>query len=322
MADSPGHIDVIERLTNLTFALLGSAKPREYEWVRSHVEGYKDRTDVALTRMLSRDVRSLRRAGVPARMENGLIWVDKDVYELPPISFTDEEAFVLGLAGDLGTSGSLGAFARSGWTKIAAGGATRTFDAPPIAALDNDISRLDAETVTAVTACVRSNTRMRFTYRSSPTAKEQTRTMDPWGIVALNNRAYVVGYDVEREAERSFRAIRVSDVRKVKASDFHHPDRPLQQVVEDSLRGPVVDATVRVEKDSAHELVAAGTLLDDGTVSLTSVERDWLVRTAASFAPDAVVLEPADVREDVADLLRTAADRTGAPPGEGERTHG
>ncbi|MCT1683903.1 WYL domain-containing protein [Corynebacterium appendicis] len=318
MAETPGHIDVIERLTNLTFALLGSATPREYEWVRNHVEGYKDRTDIALTRMLSRDVRSLRRAGVPARMENGLIWVDKDVYELPPIAFTDDEAFVLGLAGDLGTAGSLGAFARSGWTKIAAGGATRTFDAPPIAALDNDISRLDADTVTAVTACVRSNTRMRFTYRPSPTATPQTRTMDPWGIVALNNRAYVVGFDVERGAERSFRAVRVSDVRKVKADDFHQPDRPLQQVVEDSLRGPVVDAVIRVEEGTAHELVNAGTMRDDGTVALTNVERDWLVRTAASSAPDAVVVEPADVRADVVALLRAAAEQTAR----GESAHG
>lgn len=309
---------VVERLTNLTFALLGSSKPRDYDWVRGHVEGYKDRTDIALTRMLGRDVRSLRRAGVPARMENGMIWVDKDVYELPPISFTDEEAFVLGLAGDLGTAGSLGAFARSGWTKIAAGGATRTFDAPPIAALDNDISRLDAETVTAVTACARSNTRMRFTYRPSPTADPQTRTMDPWGIVALNNRAYVVGYDVDRGAERSFRAVRVSDIRKVQARDFHLPDRPLQQVVEDSLRGPVVDAVVAVDPGTAHELVAAGTLGEDGRVKLRNVERDWLVRTAASSAPYAVVLEPEDVRTDVVALLQAAAETRS----EGEEANG
>lgn len=309
---------VVERLTNLTFALLGSSKPRDYDWVRGHVEGYKDRTDIALTRMLGRDVRSLRRAGVPARMENGMIWVDKDVYELPPISFTDEEAFVLGLAGDLGTAGSLGAFARSGWTKIAAGGATRTFDAPPIAALDNDISRLDAETVTAVTACARSNTRMRFTYRPSPTADPQTRTMDPWGIVALNNRAYVVGYDVDRGAERSFRAVRVSDIRKVQARDFHLPDRPLQKVVEDSLRGPVVDAVVAVDPGTAHELVAAGTLGEDGRVKLRNVERDWLVRTAASSAPCAVVLEPEDVRTDVVALLQAAAETRS----EGEEANG
>jgi len=142
--------------------------------------------------------------------------------------------------------------------------------------------------------------------------------MDPWGIVALNNRAYVVGFDVERGAERSFRAVRVSDVRKVKADDFHQPDRPLQHVVEDSLRGPVVDAVIRVEEGTSHELVNAGTMRDDGTVALTNVERDWLVRTAASSAPDAVVVEPADVRADVVALLRAAAEQTAR----GESAHG
>lgn len=299
---------VIQRLTNLTFALLGSSKPRDVDWIRKNVDGYDGKTDTAMARILKRDVQSLRRAGVPARNENGLVWVNKDAYELPPISFTDEEAFVLGLAGDLGTSGSLGAFARSGWTKIAAGGATRTFDEAPIAALDNDISRLNPDTVTAVTACVRGKTRMRFTYTPSPTAQPQTRTMDPWGIVALNNRAYVVGYDIERDAERSFRAIRVTDVRKVKAADFHEPDRPLQTVVEDSLRGPTATAVITVDDGHAGELTAKAQACGDGVFRLTDVERDWLVRTTASFAPHAIVVEPDDVRADVIALLEASRE--------------
>ncbi|MDK8796656.1 WYL domain-containing protein [Corynebacterium sp. MSK044] len=303
----PNADAAIQRLTNLTFALLGSDRPREYEWVRSNVEGYENRTDVAFKRMITRDVVSLKRAGVPARAENGLVWVNKDAYELPPISFTDEEAFVLGLAGDLGTQGSLGAFARSGWTKIAAAGATRTFDEAPIAALDNDISRLDSDIVAAVTACVRAKTRMRFDYRPSPTADVQTRTMDPWGIVALNNRAYVVGFDVERQAPRSFRAVRVSNIRKVQVTDFTEADKPLQQVVEESLRGPVVDAVVTIEPGTCTELAAAGVTRADGALVFKGVERDWLVRTVASYAPHAVVDEPADVRDSVVALLRAAA---------------
>lgn len=315
---------VIQRLTNLTFALLDAPEPRPYEWIRTKVAGYENKTDVGFSRMLARDVRSLKRAGVPARMENGTVWINKDVYELPPISFTEDEAFVLGLAGDLGTSTSLGAFARSGWTKIAAGGATRTFDEPPIAALDNDISRLEPDIVAAVTACVRSQTRMRFIYRPAPAAQPQTRTMDPWGIVALNNRAYVVGYDVEREAERSFRAVRISDVKKVKADEFHEPTRPLQQVVEDSLRGPTIDVVLRVDPGTASELTDRAFPLGDGTYSLESVERDWLVRTVASFAPHVIVQTPPDVRADVLELLSSAASSNTASPsaaspsGEGE----
>jgi len=295
----------IERLTNLTFALLGAERPRDYDWVYSHVSGYAPRTRDAFQRQLTRDVQTIRRAGVPARMENGLVWVDKDAYELPAIEFTDEEATVLGLAGDLGRRGSLGAFARSGWTKLAASGATRTFDSPALASVDNDVLRLDAETVKNVTACVRGRRRMAFDYRPSPTAEPKKRTMDPWGIVALNNRAYVVGFDTDRQEVRAFRAMRVANVRQAPGGAYRGPDRPLQEVVEETLRGPVTDARVTLATGAGAELAERGEL-DGGDIVLRGVERDWLVRTLASLAPHVTAVEPADVRRDVVKLLGEA----------------
>ncbi|SDS07230.1 helix-turn-helix transcriptional regulator [Corynebacterium timonense] len=295
--------EAIGRLTNLTFALLGAQRPRTYDWVYAHVDGYAPRTTDSFQRQLARDVDTLRRAGVPARMSHGLVWVLKDAYELPAIEFTDEEATVLGLAGDLGRGTSLGAFARSGWTKLAASGATRTFDSPALASVDNDVLRLDADTVTAVTACVRNRRRMIFDYAPSPTAATQKRTMDPWGIVALNNRAYVVGWDTDREAERAFRAMRVSNVRKATTSAYRGPDRPLQQVVEDALRGPVTDARVTIGGAVGEELAQRGQR-EGETITLRAVERDWLVRTVASYAPDVTRVEPKDVLDDVVTLLK------------------
>lgn len=302
--------EAVERLTNLTFALLGAERPKTYEWVRNRVTGYHDKTEEAFSRMLLRDIASMRRAGVPARMENGLVWVDKDSYELAPVEFTDAEATVLGLAGDLGQQGSLGAFARSGWTKIAASGATRSFNDAPLSAVDNDILRLSAETVQSVAACVRNNTRMSFDYRPTPTAEKQRRVMDPWGIVALNNLAYIVGWDVDRQAERSFRALRVSDIKKVRSTNFTPATRPLQDVVEASIRGPLVDARLRVVDKHAHDLVEQGRFDGDELV-MQGVERDWLVRTAVSFAPYVAVLEPAEVRDEVLGLLKEATSDEG-----------
>ncbi|AWB84001.1 helix-turn-helix transcriptional regulator [Corynebacterium liangguodongii] len=298
---------VNQRLTNLTFALLGSPRPRDYDWVGSHVEGYEGRTGPTLARQLSRDILTVRRAGVPARMENGLVWVDKDAYELPAIELTDAEATVLGLAGDLGSQGSLGAFARSGWTKLAASGATRTFDSPSLDALDNDVVRLDAQTVKNVTACVRGNRRMVFDYLPAPLAEPQRRVMDPWGIVAVRGRAYVVGWDVERGAERAFRATRISNVRASREPDFTPPTRPLRQVVDDVVRGPVVDAVVSIPPGRGAELEARGTR-DGASITFEGVERDWLVRTCVGLAPDVEGIEPADVRADVIALLEKGAE--------------
>ncbi|EEI16572.1 helix-turn-helix transcriptional regulator [Corynebacterium lipophiloflavum] len=303
---------VIDRLTNLTFALLGAQRPRDYEWVRGRVEGYKgydesEKGRASYHRQLNRDIQTIRRAGVPARMENGLVWVDKDAYTLPPIEFTDEEATVLGLAGDLGRERSLGAFARSGWTKLAASGATRSFDSPALASVDNDVMRLDAETVKNVTACVRGKKRMVFDYAPAPAANVQRRVMDPWGIVALNNRAYVVGWDAEREAQRAFRAMRVSNVRVTSAEQFHEASRPLADVVKDVLRGPVTDARIGVSASASFELETKGTRVGD-IVEFVGVERDWLVRTVASAAPHVFTIEPEDVRRDVIKLLKASVE--------------
>lgn len=306
-----GDDAAVGRLTNLAFALLGAQSPRSYQWIQRHVDGYhKDQQEASFQRKLARDVQSLRRAGVPARMESGQVWINKDAYELPPITFTEAEATVLGLAGDLGQQGSLGAFARSGWTKLAASGATRTFADPPLASVDNDVLRVPAAIVQAVTACVRGSTRMSFDYQPGPTAPVQRRVMDPWGIIALNNRAYVVGWDVERRAERSFRALRVSNVKKVQSTEFIRPTRPLQEVVEDSLRGPLVTAEFMVRENTAHELVAKAKSMGQRYVA-ENVERDWFIRTAASFAPNVVVLAPADIRADVIELLRQGRQHHG-----------
>ena len=310
---------VIDRLTKLTFALLGSERPRDYDWVRTRVEGYgkysesaKDRE--SFQRQLQRDTQTIRRAGVPVHMENGLVWVDKDTYELPAIEFTDEEATVLGLAGDLGRENSLGAFARSGWTKLAASGVTRSFDSPTLSSVDNDVMRLNADTVKGVTACVRGKKRMVFDYVPAPAAGVQRRVMDPWGIVALNNRAYVVGWDVERGAERAFRAMRVSNVRKAREragapQTFHEPSRPLVEVVEDILRGPVTDARITIPVDASYELEEKGTREAD-VLAFEAVERDWLVRTVASVAPDVRRIEPDDVRLSVVKLLKATTEGT------------
>ena len=68
-------------------------------------------------------------------------------------------------------------------------------------------------------------------------------------------------------------------------------------------RGDTVDALLEVPDGQAAELVDAGRRRADGLLALTGVRRDWLVRTAAGYAPDVVVIEPTEVRSDIIALL-------------------
>lgn len=301
--------DMVVRQVGLTFALLASPGKRDVAWVQAHVDGYGGRTREAAAHLLDRDVRDLRRLGVPARYVDGEVWVNKDLYELPPVDLTPEEASVVGLAADLSKPGSLGEFARSGWTKLAASGATRGNESTALSSVSNDIFQLRPETLRDIVACAEAKQRMSFDFVRAPGKEPERREVDPWGVVSLNNRAYFVGYDIDRGAERVFRVKKISRVKKVKHADaFHEPTRPLQQIVEESLRGETVDATVRVTVGVGDELAARGTR-DGETITLTGVDRDWAVRAIAALAGNVVSVEPDGVRDDVVKLLRAAAER-------------
>ena len=214
--------DMVIRQVGLTFALLASPEKRDIAWVQSHVDGYGGRSRDAASHLIRRDVDELRRLWVPAHFADGQVWVDKDLYELPPVDLTAEEASAVGLAVDLSQPGTLGSFARSGWTKLAASGATRDFDAPTLVSVSNDIFQLRPDTLRAIVACVRNTQRMSFDFVRAPGKEPERRTVDPWGVVSLNNRAYFVGFDIERDDVRVFRLKKVSQVKKVRHTDAYH----------------------------------------------------------------------------------------------------
>lgn len=309
--------DMIVRQVGLTFALLASPEKRDVAWVQAHVDGYGNRTRDAASHLVERDVRELRDLGVPARYQDGKVWVIKDLYELPAINLTAEEASVVGLAADLSKPGSLGEFARSGWTKLAASGATRSMDATALTSVSNDIFQLRPDTLRAIVKCVQAKQRISFEFVRAPGKEPERRVVDPWGVVSLNNRAYFVGYDIERDDVRVFRLKKVSQVKKVRHSDpFHERTGDLQALVEHSLRGEVVDATVTVAAGAGEELAQRGVRLtgadandNTDTITVQGVDRDWAVRTIASLSGSVVGVEPVDLRQDVVKLLRTAAER-------------
>ena len=158
----------LERLTNLTFAFLNAAQTSSGEltldYIRTHITGYtKDnhgnpRSPEATYKLVYRDLGSLIRAGVPLEMYksgDNTIWrLRADDYELPEISFTPEEATILGLAGKMGQGDQLATFSRSGWTKIAASGAGTHLTPTPIFTPINDWNTLGAHDLDLITkAC-------------------------------------------------------------------------------------------------------------------------------------------------------------------------
>lgn len=278
--------DVLYRQTNLTFTLLDSSRPRDKEWVIENVDGYKGLS----VKTLARDLQDLRSIGVPVKETSEGLSISTESYQLPPIEFSPAEATAIAMAGEFGRAGQLGAFARSGWTKLAASGARRdpseTFKIEQTT--HNDAIRINPEVVARVSRAVAKQKRITFSYLATPTATPQTRTMDPWALVPMEGKIYLTGFDIDRDAPRSFRAIRVSDVRD--AGPSLHTDIPeLTSIVKQSFSRDLVDVVIQ---DSS------------GIRTVQQVDADATVRAAA--AGELIILEPENLRQKVVELVERA----------------
>ncbi|MBI9000438.1 WYL domain-containing protein [Corynebacterium sp. CCM 9185] len=316
--------EALERLVNLTFAFLdaeqnGGRRLLTASWVRDNVSGYSDRSADAARKMFTRDLAVLRAAGVPIEIvanpedpgQTGYR-LQSEEYPLPEVSFTPAEATVLALAGDMGLGQRLAAFARSGWTKLAAAGASRELGTVPVVSMLNDTAHLGPQTLDTILGACRHRRRIRFSYSRGPVDEVVTRTMDPWGLVNHRDRLYMVGYDADRDAVRSFRITRVSEVRESGPASHPKPgDSDLQDLVARSLgRGrDFVDVRFRATAGSAGELTRSADHLSDDIHVLRNVERDWFIRIAAAHAPQVTVMEPDDIRLAVIETLTRAAER-------------
>ncbi|KQY37607.1 MULTISPECIES: helix-turn-helix transcriptional regulator [Nocardia] len=67
---------------------------------------------------------------------------------------------------------------------------------------------VDPEVLTTLAAAVTNRERLRFTYRDA-TGAESRRHTEPAGVVAAGRRWYLVAYDLDRDAWRSYRADRI-----------------------------------------------------------------------------------------------------------------
>ena len=139
---------------------------------------------------------------------------------------------------------------------------------------------------------------------------------------ALTRALYLVGFDEERAALRTFKVERILAA-SVTPETFVAP--PSEQVARDMLRAwdviadepPVrvvarfgADVAARVAETRWHpsqelEPQADGTLLWTATVSGSREIRSWLL----GWGPNAEVLEPVELRNEVAALLAEAASR-------------
>jgi proteasome accessory factor B len=158
---------------------------------------------------------------------------------------------------------------------------------------------------------------VQFPHRPSRVEPFTVRTVEPWGVITEKGRWYLVGHDRDRDATRTFRLSRIGgEVTPVgPAGAVSRPkDIDLREIVAKAVSdAPTgVRAEVWVAQGRATALRRAGTPLgprqvngrDGDVIEVDIGSTGRLSRDIAGYAADAVVLEPATLRDEVLDLLR------------------
>jgi proteasome accessory factor B len=309
-----------ERLLGLVVCLLSTRRYLTADQIKQAVPGYPEQDDL-FKRMFERDKEDLRDLGVP--LETGFnhpfdddpgYRIRQQAYELPELRLEADEAAVLGLAARVWQRAELAGAAAGALLKLRAAG----IDAGDEHDAQQDIEpRLGTPEPAfgPLWEAVRDRRPVTFSYRAAGRSEPQRRELEPWGVVNRHGRWYVAGWDRGRAATRVFRLGRMAgDVK------FCGPAGSVTVPAGADVRELVRDwDSVPPREQIAVLRVRSGTgvgLRRHATSVEPSDETGWdLVTTTfgdvgsfadyiAWFGPDAIVLDPPDLREAVIARLK------------------
>ncbi len=308
-----------ERLMNLTIALLSARRPLTKQRLRRIVGGYENLKDQAFNRQFERDKDELRAAGVPIEVDTDDPVLDGEVgyripraaFELPAVRFDDDELSALGLAASVWQQAGVAGQAVSALTKLRAAGVEP--DAERIEALAPHISANEPAFEVCWQATLQ-HSEIGFGYRGAG-----RRTVEPWSVRWRRGSWYLLGLDVDRDAPRIFKLGRMDEVPVVTGRPNGHqtPSEPelaeLARGLEPGRPDAVALVAVRGAKlpwirRSGEPAKAPGSLPDDfSCYRVAFSSSSSFAADIAAAGPDALVLDPAGLRDQVMRRLRAVA---------------
>jgi predicted DNA-binding transcriptional regulator YafY len=168
------------------------------------------------------------------------------------------------------------------------------------------------EVLATVAAACRDQVRVSFDYRAADGA-ETERYVEPYGVVALGARYYLVAYDLDRSDWRTFRLDRVSQPRPARTS--FTPRQPPADDLSDYVRGSPRNmqarhrVVVEVECSGAALRTQYGRWVDVDDlgrdrcrVTMDVDDFTWPLHILANSDAPFAVIEPAELRHRVAAL--------------------
>jgi predicted DNA-binding transcriptional regulator YafY len=316
--------DKTERLFNLIALLLNTSRPLAPDEIRRKIPGYEG-SDVAFRRMFERDKEELRELGLPLELVGTDAWEAEEGYRirqeratLPDLDLTADERAALSLAAQAWQGQAVPGDPERALMKLTLASKGAGPDPKEEAFVRASVDASQPSLAPLFDAIARRK-RVTFRYRGRSGGDVQERTVDPY---ALRHRGawYLAGLDHLRNEVRHFKLDRFAG--KVEVADGRDPDFEVPVDVEAEVpRGPwAIESSEEARVAFAPETAwwverrtgaRRGSERPDGWVEMTFPlsDREMFSSWILSFAADAVVVAPDDLRELVVARLQRAAGR-------------
>jgi proteasome accessory factor B len=306
-----------ERLLSLVVCLLSARKYLTASQIRDAVPGYPESFD-AFKRMFERDKDELRELGIP--LETGIsatadeepgYRIPRQAYALPEIRLEPDEAAVLGLAARVWRRAELAGAAAGALLKLRAAGIDAEETTQP--GIEPRLQTGEAA-FGPLWEAVRDRRPVSFSHRAPGRSSSQQRRLEPWGVVNRHGRWYVAGLDTDRGQTRVFKLSRIDGpvtFRGPAGTVTVPPGTDVRELVRDWDPQARRTAVLQVRQGAGYGLRrGASTAGPDprrpgwDLVEVPFSDVGWHSELIAECGADAVVIEPADLRDAVIGRLK------------------
>ena len=328
--------DKLIRQLSLVAFLMAERRPLTARDVQQHVEGYSEMSDEAFARRFYSDRSELHALGVPLHSQRDeftgeeLYTLRSEQYFLPPLDLSDDElaalqTYLYALEGRFAYAEPLRlalqnlALGRTGFPEAPTETAVR------VERLDPDYSLELQGRLSKLEVAISKQRTVKFQYVAMSTGEERERALNPYALFNDRGAWYVVGRDLDRNAERTFRVSRIRHeitFATRRERDFRVPTdfeiagyvgRPPWQI------GDIVgEARIAVAPDTAwwvERAYGSRGRFEDGVFvteySSLQLLASWVLRQEGRAVP----LEPDALRQEVGEALeRVLEGHEGEPP--------
>jgi len=304
-----------ERLVNLTMALLATRRYLTKSEIFRSVEGYEG-TDEAKERMFERDKDALRTLGIsinvrgvdPTFEDEPGYRILPDTYALNLSDLSESDIALLSLAAEAWRGAALNESAQSALLKLKSMGIESDYDAIPM--LSPRLGVI-SENFQPLTRAIIERRTVSFNYLADDLSTT-LRAIQPFGLGSRKGNWYLVGFDLTRNAYRTFRLDRIQGqlVLDTKKDSFAvDADFDVLAFLDSNLFEPKDSAELLIRRSKGWTLREEAEVLSEDDefqrVKVSYTNRTHFIDQVLWHGDDVVVVSPQDLRNEVIGKLIT-----------------